>query len=132
MRMIIKEIENIDKCTYVIGNTDIGNVKGIWNYSELPVLNGSYFLELNIRKIDRPKISIVNQNNLFCCVSPDGKRVSFCGICEEIEDVYIVRFAPDWIEMIEVKNDDFTIHKNAVISFSINCDVVSIYPYEFD
>lgn len=130
MRMIIKEIVNIDKCTYIIGSTDIGNIKGIWKYSESPILNGSYFFELNIGKINRHVISIVNHYNLGSCVSSDGKQVSFRGICEEIGDVYIVRFAPDWIEMIEVKNDDFTIHKNDAISFSINCDVISVYPYE--
>lgn len=132
MRMIIKEIESIDKCTYVIGITDIGSIKGIWHYSELPVLNYSYFFELTIGEIDRNEISIINKDNFFPGVSTDGKQVSFSGICEEIDDIYVVRFAPDWIEMIEVKNDDFVIRKDDVISFSINCNSIFIYPYRYD
>nr|WP_298546049.1 hypothetical protein [uncultured Lachnoclostridium sp.] len=132
MRMIIKEIESADKCTYVIGNTDIGCIKGIWNYSELPVLNCSYFFELTIGEIDRNEISIVNKGNFFPSISTDGKQVSFRGICEEIDEIYAVRFAQDWLEMIEVMNNDFTIHKNDVISFSLNCNSISIYPYKYD
>ncbi len=132
MKMVIKGIERIEKYTYVVGNTDIGNIKGVWHDSEIPVLNSIYFFELLIREIDRHEISIVNTDHIFPCVSSNGEQVFFRGICEEIDDMYAVRFAPDWIEMIEIKNDDFVIHKGNVISFSVNCDSIFIYPYRND
>ena len=50
-------------------------------------------------------------------------------MCEEIDDVYVIRFAIDWIEMISIENDDFKIKKGDAISFSLNYDRIGIYPY---
>lgn len=132
MRMTIKNIECTDKCTYVTGDTDVGSVKGIWYNSELPILNGIYFIELNIGEIDRNEILVIDEADFYPCVSSNGKQVLFKGIWEEIDDVYVIRFAIDWIEMIEINNDDFTIRKGDVISFTANCASISIYPYLFD
>lgn len=129
MRMTIRTIEYTNESIYVTGNTDIGSIKGVWQYSELPIQNSSYFFELNLGELDRREISIIKEENACPCVSSDGRQVSFKGICEEVDDVYVIRFAPDWIEMLEVDNDDFTIRKGDTISFSTDSASIIIYPY---
>lgn len=53
----------------------------------------------------------------------------FKGICEEIDDIYVIRLAVDWIEMTSIENDDLTIKKGDAISFSLCYDCIGIYPY---
>lgn len=131
MRIIIKSIESNDAYTYVIGDTNIGSIKGVWRYKEVPIVDKAYFFELNIADFDRREISIIHeeQSSSVCC---KDNEVAFKGICDEIDDVYVVRFAEDWIEMISIENDDFTIQKGDWISFSVSCDSVLIYPYTYE
>ena len=37
--------------------------------------------------------------------------------CEDIDEVYYIRFADDWLEMIEIVVNDFDISKGDCISF---------------
>lgn len=129
MRMIIKNIEYNDKIIYIVGDTSVGTIKGKWCYKEQPILNKEYYFELDIDDIGRNEISIVNHNNFSSEVSMHNDSVVFKGICEEIDDIYVIRFSVDWIEMISVENDDFTIKKGDCILFSVCYEDIGIYPY---
>lgn len=129
MRMIITNIEYKNERTYVIGNTHIGNIKGEWCDKEMPILGATYFFELNIGDLDKKEISVLSNEQLGSSVEFNDNRVQFKGICEQIDDVYIIRFSDDWIEMISIANDDFSIKIGDAISFSISYDRVGIYPY---
>lgn len=50
-------------------------------------------------------------------------------ICENIDDVYDIRFAIDWLEIIEIGNDDFEINIGDRVSFSVKYDSIEVYPY---
>lgn len=131
MRMIIVNIECENNRIYVIGNTAIGNIKGEWCCKEIPILGQTYFFELNIGEIDRKAVSVICDEQFCPSVNLDDDHIKFEGICEEIDDVYVVRFSDDWIEMISIENDDFSIKKGDVISFSISYDCIGIYPYYY-
>lgn len=129
MRMVITNIERNDKSIYVTGDTSVGSIKGRWCYNEEPILEETYFFELSISEIDRSKISIFRDEEFRVSVNLCDTQVLFKGVCEEIDDVYVIRFAKDWIEMITIENDDFSIKKGDGISFSISYDNIGIYPY---
>lgn len=129
MRMIIANVEYENEYIYVTGNTSIGNIKGKWCYKEKPILGETYFFELSIDEFERNEIEILGDEQFSPSVYLRDDCVEFKGICEEIDDVYVIRFAIDWIEMISIENDDFTIKKGDIISFSLNYDRIGIYPY---
>lgn len=127
--MIITNIERNDKSIYVTGNTSVGNIKGCWCHNEEPILEETYFFELGIGEIDRSKISIFRDEEFSASVNLCDTQVLFKGVCEEIDDVYVIRFSKDWIEMITIGNDDFSIKKGDGVLFSIGYDNIGIYPY---
>lgn len=129
MRMVITNIECENNRIYVIGNTNIGSIKGEWCYKEIPILGETYFFELNIGELDKNAISVVYNEQFYSSVNFSDNQVQFKGICEEIDEVYVIRFSADWIEMISIKNDDFSIKKGDAISFLISYDCIGIYPY---
>ncbi|MCM1127901.1 MAG: hypothetical protein NC429_15700 [Lachnospiraceae bacterium] len=129
MRMVITNIERNEKSIYVIGDTSVGRIKGRWCHNEEPILEETYFFELSISEIDRSKISIFRDEEFSGSVNLCDMQVLFKGVCEEIDDVYVIRFAKDWIEMITIENDDFSIKKGDGISFLISYDNIWIYPY---
>lgn len=129
MRMIITNIERNDKSIYVTGNTSVGNIKGCWCHNEEPILEETYFFELGIGEIDRSKISIFRDEEFSASVNLGDTQVLFRGVCEEIDDVYVIRFSKDWIEMITIGNGDFSIKKGDGVSFFIGYDNIGIYPY---
>lgn len=129
MKMVISNIECEKDCVYVTGNTSIGSIKGKWCDKENPILGETYFFELNIDEFDRNKISILSDEQFRPSVYFRDKYVKFRGICEAIDDIYIIRFAIDWIEMISIENDDFTIKKGDAVLFSLDYDCIDIYPY---
>ena len=130
MRMTITNIQYENSRVYVIGDTSIGNLKGEWCDKAAPVLGKTYFFELNIGDLDKKEISVIDDEQFCSSVKFSDNQVQFKGICEEIDDVYVIRFCDDWIEMIVIENDDFSIKKGDVVSFSISYDRIGIYPYE--
>ena len=129
MRMIITNLDFKDEHIYVTGNTTIGDVKGEWCNKEPPILGKTYFFELNISEVDKSEVAVINNEQFFPSVNLLGNRVQFKGICEEIEDVYIIRFSNDWMEMISIDNDDFSIKRGDKILFLTSYDKIRIYPY---
>lgn len=99
MRLIITNVEKKDDHIYVTGETAVGNIKGKWCGRESPISGGTYFFELSIDELDRNEISVINDKIFWPSVNFSGNKVRFEGICEEIDDVYVVRFSYDWINM---------------------------------
>lgn len=130
MRMTITNIEYENNRVYVIGDTSIGNLKGEWCDKKTPILGETYFFELNIDNLNKKEISVIDNEQFFPSVKFSDNQVHFKGICEEIDDVYVIRFCDDWIEMIVIENDNFLIKKGGAIAFSISFDRIGIYPYE--
>lgn len=129
MRMAVEKIEYNNGDIYVTGVTDIEAVKGIWRHREPPMAEQIYFFELNIDQIDRREIFVIQGERPRASVHCHDGYVTFEGVCEEIDDVYVIRFAEDWIEMVSVSNDDFTIKKGDFLSFSQGVEKIGIYPY---
>lgn len=129
MNLIILDVEFENYSIYVTGNTSIGTIKGKWCYKESPIVGKTYFFELSIEELNRDKISIIDDEQFHPSVYLDDKQVQFKGICEAIDDIYVIRFSIDWIEMISIENDDFTIKEGDSISFSLSYKCIDIYPY---
>lgn len=129
MKMNIVGIEYENNHIYITGNTSIGSIKGEWCCKDCPTLGTTYFFELNIGELDRNDVSVIFGEQVESCVYCSGNQVWFKGICEEIDDVYIIRFSNDWIEMISIKDDDFSIKKGDMVLFSIAYDSIGVYTY---
>lgn len=129
MRMIIKSVSYKNNNVCIIGETCIGTVKGMWCGKGTPQIGKTYFFELNIADVDANDVQIISdeysETGVFSC----SDIVKFVGICESIDDVYVIRFSHDWIEMICIVGESVSIRIGDVISFSIDYEKIEIYPY---
>ena len=130
MRMTITNIEYENSRVYVIGDTSIGNLKGEWCDKKIPILGETYFFELSIDDLDKKEILVIDSKQFCSSVNFSDNQVQFKGICEEIDDVYVIRFCDDWIEMIAIENDNFSIKRGDAVAFSMSYNRIGIYPYE--
>ena len=103
MKITIKEIEYFNDNIIVTGVTDLGIIKGIWRNDTLPEINLTYYFELNIDSIDKCDVSVIHDDVIYG-VKVSGESSVFTGKCEDIDDVYVIRFSGDWIEIIFVLN----------------------------
>ncbi|MDD6071894.1 MAG: hypothetical protein PUC12_13955 [Clostridiales bacterium] len=129
MRMTVNKIENQNNMTIVKGTTDIGAIKGIWKFNEVPNINEEYFVELNIEELHRNQVLIICDKEVCPMVNLSEDKVSFIGRCEDIDEIYYIRFADDWLEMIEIADNDLGINKGDYISFTQQYNRILIYPY---
>ena len=129
MRMIVSKVDYSNDITIVTGVTEIGSIKGIWKFNEFPVIGKAYLIELGIGELNKNQVSIACKEALHPTVHLNEEFVSFLGMCEDIEDVYYIRFAKDWLEMIEIGDDDTCINKGDYVSFVQKYDLIWIYPY---
>ena len=88
-----------------------------------------YFFELSIGDLDTKEISVIDEKKFCPSVNFSDNQVQFKGICEEIDDIYVIRFCDDWIEMIAIESENIAIKKGDEISFSVSYDRIGIYPY---
>ena len=116
MRMIVSKVDYSNDITIVTGVTEIGSIK-------------AYLIELGIGELNKNQVSIACKEALHPTVHLNEEFVSFLGMCEDIEDVYYIRFAKDWLEMIEIGDDDTGINKGDYVSFVQKYDLIWIYPY---
>lgn len=59
-----------------------------------------------------------------------GDTVVFHGLCEEVDEaLYYLRFAADWLEMIDICAISTPKKAGDLISFSAPVDGIKIYPY---
>lgn len=129
MKFIVSEIQQNDKNTMVCGITEAGVIKGVWKGREPPVMLNAYHVELsckefNVRKSDK------TIGEAYAEVLPSEECVHFCGVCEGIdEDVYFVRFAADWLDMVDIPEGCNEVKKGDYVSFEVKYNDIWIYVY---
>lgn len=128
MRLIIDKIEQQERMMLITGKTSVGTIKGIWKYTEPPIIGNNYHIELSI---DYPcEINILQEIQSVPCVFLNNDKAVFKGICEDIdEDVYYLRFDIDWLEMLDVNIIATEKQIGDYISFSASIYDIKIYPY---
>ena len=130
MRMRIENIISEKDSLLVEGITSIGRVCGVWRYNEKPILGESYYFELDIESIEDEIVSILNDDCTFSTeVFIEKDNVFFKGKVEQIDDIYVVRFSRDWMEMIEINHDNHRIKQGDCIMFYQTKRKISVYPY---
>ena len=129
MRITIESIkENQSGLITVFGRTKIGHIKGLWKSKNVPSLNEECDVELTLPMLLGSGVSIENVSlSPRAEVNPD-ETVYLRGICEAIDedDIYIIRFDDNWIEMIEIVNANIRV--SDVVSFKVDVNQVEIFP----
>lgn len=135
MKIQIKSIQKTENGLMVECLTIIGIVKGIWKGSEEIVIGNNYHVELSIHHpdnlediTDRPYDEYPEER---IRVFTDKNTVTFCGIIEsKDEDVYYIRYASDWLDMIEIPENAPQIPVDHYIEICADAENILIYPYE--
>ncbi|MDE6671154.1 MAG: hypothetical protein K2K16_03060 [Ruminococcus sp.] len=128
MLFTLTDIITKNDIIFVSGVTHTGSIKGIWKSSLIPVLMQHYSIEIDFSVIDRNSI-IINKDSTDINSEIVDDRVIFTCLCEDIDEIYYIRFSFDGLEMLDIKNDDFTIKKGDFITFSVPFSRIGIYPY---
>lgn len=134
MKMIILKVDFMQNLIIVTGITPVGEIKGVWKFDEAPVLGERYFVELDIDQIDGREAFVFYAQMLPLQVYLDDTWVCFLGLCEgvdERDEICEIRFAADWIEMVEI-SDAFLLKEGAYILFRQRYDLIAIYPYRYE
>lgn len=126
MLFTITEIQTENDIIYVSGSTITGHLKGVWKYRDFPIKDKSYNIELDFSTIDRKSVTISKPP---VSIKITGDKVKFTALCENIDEIYYLRFLPDGLSMLDITNDDFKISKGDFISFSKCFHEIEIYPY---
>lgn len=128
MRLEVNKIEYEKDMIIITGTTEIGTVKGVWKCREQPIVNKAYFVELSYMKFEK-KVAQSSTHILNTLMCED--TITFTGRVEDIdEDVYYIRFAVDWLDMVEINNSCDPINEGDFVSFSVRYDYIWIYPYD--
>lgn len=135
MKIQIKSIQKTENGLMVECLTIIGIVKGIWKGSEEIVIGNNYHVELSIHHPDNLQDITDRPYNEYpeerIRVFTDKNTVTFCGIIElKDEDVYYIRYASDWLDMIEIPENAPQIPVDHYIEFCVDAENILIYPYE--
>lgn len=128
MKLGVDKIEYENDKIIVTGTTEIGKIKGVWKYREQPVVKYTYFIELSYEKFEK-KISqspVRNFSTSLC----DDMVVFNCQVEDIDEDVYYVRFATDWLDMVEIESNCVQLNKGSFASFAVRYEDIWIYPYD--
>ncbi len=129
MQLVIHRLEFQETLLIVTGKTSIGTVKGVWNNKQEPIIGTAYHVELSI---GNPKEVRIFCENLVPTVYLDHENVVFTGLWEDSDDeVCYLRFAVDWLEMLDIDTVTST-KKGNYISFSANWHDIAIYPYDLN
>jgi hypothetical protein len=111
----------------------VRHAKGIWKDDGSNPLQGkSYNVELTLglnKQTTERKDVIIEKKQTEPLIAIQCDSVRFTGLCEEIEDIYFIRFFPDALEMFDIANDDHTITVGDYLTFSLPFDEIGIYPY---
>lgn len=122
----VTEIQTENNIIYVSGSTPSGNLKGVWKYRDFPVKDKSYNIELAFSTTDRKSITFSKPP---ANIEINRDKITFTALCEDVDEIYYLRFSFDGLEMLDITNDDFTIQKGDYISFSKFFNEIEIYPY---
>lgn len=128
MKIIIDLVECSDNTISVVCIHEIGKIRGLWKSEIIPLPGEKYNIELSLPSLGNNDVTILREKESFCytTVNENGK-VFFQGKCEQIDDVYIIRFADDWIEMLDIRSNSIVI--NDMVQFSINYKTIELFPY---
>lgn len=128
MRVVITKVEQKDNDVIVNVNTDIGEIKGIWTSKAIPNKGDVCYIEFNF--VDYSQYITRLYNSSPAKVTTWEDEICFIGYCEDMdEDIYYIRFGSDWLEMIEIPENDVKIEKGDCVTFSVKCEDIQIYPY---
>lgn len=135
MKIQIKSIQKTENGLMVECLTIIGILKGIWKGDEEIVIGNTYNVELDMIKYYNLKDVSSRSYNEYpeerIRVFTDKNTVTFCGIVEsKDEDVYYIRYASDWLDMIEIPGNTPQIPIDHYIEFCVDAENILIYPYE--
>ena len=132
MLYTIYKIEKADNSFIVTGETSCGTIKGIWRSKDEPVIGKSYNVEISFgiktSSVSRDDI-LIDKNQTKSAVNIRGGKNCFAVLCEDIDEIYYIRFSFDGLAMLDIENDDHTIRKGDFLTFSLPFDEVGIYPY---
>ena len=132
MLYTIYKIEKADNSLIVTGETSCGTIKGMWKSNDEPVSGKSYNIEISFglktASVSRDDILIDNKRTESAVSIRDGKNF-FAVLCEDIDEIYYIRFSFDGLAMLDIENDDHTIRKGDFLTISLPFDEVGIYPY---
>ena len=133
MLLTIQKIENTDKAILVTGVTPCGTLKGIWKDDGSNPLQGkSYNVELTLglnKQTTERKDVIIEKKQTEPLIAIQCDSVRFTGLCEEIEDIYFIRFSADALEILDIANDDHAITVGDYLTFSLPFNEIGIYRY---
>ncbi|MCI8533179.1 MAG: hypothetical protein HFI18_11760 [Lachnospiraceae bacterium] len=128
MKFGVDKIEYENDKIIVTGTTEIGKFKGVWKYREQPVVKYTYFIEVSYEKFEK-KISQSPAYNFSTSIC-DDMVVFNCQVEDIDEDVYYVRFAADWLDMVEIESNCVLLDKGSFASFTVRYEDIWIYPYD--
>lgn len=129
MRLLIETmIKSQDEIITVTGRNSIGDFKGIWKSKDIPLVNEDYDVELTLPLLSGDSVKIEDSQLPAQSVVDSEERLNLRGKCEIIDedDIYVVRFDTNWIEMIEIESNEIKV--NDVISLMVPVNQVEIYP----
>ena len=86
------------------------------------------FAEINIPMLTYTQVAVAD--GFTPSVSINGGAVSFVGRCESIDDIYVIRFAADWLTMVEIEGADGMINEGDMIAFSVDGRQIEIFSYD--
>lgn len=135
MKIQIKSIRKTENGLMAECLTVIGILKGIWKGREEIVVGNTYNVELEIEKYYNLKDVSNRSYNEYpeerIRIFTDKNTVTFCGIIEsKDEDVYYIRYASDWLDMIEIPDNTPQIPIDHYIEICADAENILIYPYE--
>lgn len=129
MKLEVDKIEYENDKIIVTGTTEIGKIKGVWKYSEQPVVKYTYFIELSYENFEK-KISQSPIHNFSTSIC-DDMVVFNCQVEDIDEDIYYVRLTMDCLDMVEIESNCVQLNKESFASFTVRYDNIWIYPYDY-
>lgn len=131
MRIRITAVDYQEEHIIVSCDLGIGMLKGIWKGKDLPILNSDYDVEFTLKDMNSEQVKILTGTQENILVKIKDNNIFFTGICENYdEEIYDIRFADDWLQMISMKENCQSIHVDDKILFWMHYHQITIYPYD--
>lgn len=128
MRVIVVEVEQEADRVIVSARTDVGDIKGIWVGKMTPDKGDVCYIEFDFNDYSQSITHLYNSAPAKVTTYED--ETCFVGYCEDMdEDIYYIRFASDWLEMIEIPENETKIKKGDFVTFSVKNEDIRMYPY---
>ena len=130
MRIKVISIFERNNIIVVECESSLGIFKGVWKSKTIrPCLNTSYSVEFTLADISYDEVEVSNAE----CVSVYSvdESVYFKGICDDYDgEIYYIRFADDWLQMLYIEEEKQHFNIADTISFCLKTEQVEIYAYD--